>query len=126
MFSGDKDSEFIRNSIESWGIIVSCKIDDDPSFIPGRTTTYGTGISFFGFGFGAKETSSTASRTIHNYVVNIKVDNLAAPYIRIVTGENEQKAREIASSFEYILRHQQTTPKKIVTRKKTVVKKNGR
>lgn len=27
--------------------IVSCKIDDDPSFIPGRTTTYGTGISFF-------------------------------------------------------------------------------
>lgn len=106
--------------------IVSCKIDDDPSFIPGRTTTYGTGISFFGFGFGAKETSSTASRTIHNYVVNIKVDNLAAPYIRIVTGKNEQKAREIASSFEYILRHQQTTPKKIVTRKKTVVKKNGR
>lgn len=50
-------------------------------------------------------------------MVNIKVDNLAAPYIRIVTGENEQKAREIASSFEYILRHQQTTPKRSLPEK---------
>ena len=55
-------NEAYTSSNESPLSSVSSKIDDDPSFIPGRTTTYGTGISFFGLGFGAKETSSTASR----------------------------------------------------------------
>ena len=55
-------NEAYTSSNESPLSSVSSKIDDDPSFIPGRTTIYGTGISFFGFGFGAKETSSTASR----------------------------------------------------------------
>nr|WP_294763572.1 hypothetical protein [Prevotella sp.] len=55
-------NEAYTSSNESPLSSVSSKIADDPSFIPGRTTTYGTGIPFFGFGFGAKETSSTASR----------------------------------------------------------------
>lgn len=87
--------------------IVSCDIVDDPQFIPGRSTTLGAGISFFGFGFGGAETYRTPDKTIHNYVVNVKIDSMVTPFIRIATGQNEQKATEIASTFEYILRHQQ-------------------
>lgn len=91
--------------------IISCKIDDDPQFIPGRTTSYGTGISFFGFGFGGAETYSTPNKTIHNYVVDVKIDNLGTPFMRIATGQNEYKAKEIYSVFDYILRHQQSRKK---------------
>ena len=87
--------------------IISCEIVDDPQFIPGRSTTLGAGISFFGFGFGGAETYRTPDKTIHNYVVDVKIDNMVTPFIRIATGQNEQKATEIASTFEYILRHQQ-------------------
>lgn len=86
--------------------IMSCEIVDDPLFIPGRTTTYGGGIYFFGIGLGGAETSRVADKTIHNYVVDVKVDNLGTPFIRIATGQDEHKATEIASTFEYILRHQ--------------------
>ncbi len=86
--------------------ILSCEIVDDPTFIPGSSTTVGGGISIFGFGLGTAETRKTPSKTIHNYVVNIKVDNLRTPLIRISTGGNEHKATEIGSAFEYVLRHQ--------------------
>lgn len=100
--------------------IMSCEIVDDPKFIPGRTTTLGGGLSIFGFGLGGAETVRTPDKTIHNYVVNIKIDNLGTPLIRIGTGQNEYKATEIASTFDYILRHQQKekTKSPVVNRKR--------
>ena len=86
--------------------IISCEIVDDPQYIPGRSTTLGAGICIFGFGLGGAETVRTPDKTIHNYVVNVKIDNLGTPLIRIGTGQNEYKATEISSAFEYILRHQ--------------------
>lgn len=50
--------------------IISCNVVDDPQFIPGHSTTYGAGISFFGIGFGGADTYSTPTKTIHNYVVD--------------------------------------------------------
>lgn len=101
--------------------IMSCEIVDDPKFIPGRTTTYGLGFSIFGFGIGGADLYTTPDKTIHSYVVNVKIDNMSTPLIYIATGQNEQKATEIASTFEYILRHQQTpaveTQKSRVTRR---------
>ena len=88
--------------------IMSCTIDDDPQFIPGRSTTYGAGISFFGIGLGGKETTRTADKVIHNYVVDIKIDNLKVPFIRIAIGQDEHKATDIASTFEYVIRHKQS------------------
>ena len=101
--------------------VVSCEVADDPEFIPGRTTTYGAEISFFGLGFGGSETRATPDKTIHNFVVHVKIDNLAMPFVHIATGRDEQKAREIASSFEYIIRHQQDKTERIqpVTPKKS-------
>lgn len=91
--------------------IMSCEIVDDPTFIPGRSTTTGAGLFFFGIGLGGAETTRTADKTIHNYVVDIKIDNLSTPFIRISTGQSEYKATEIASVIEYILRHQQSNNK---------------
>ena len=88
--------------------IMSCTIDDDPQFIPGRSTTYGAGISFFGIGLGGKETTRTADKVIHNYVVDIKIDNLKVPFIRIAIGQDEHKATDIASTIEYVIRHKQS------------------
>lgn len=88
--------------------IMSCEIVDDPKFIPGRSTTSGLGFSIFGIGIGGTETTRTADKTIHNYVVNIKIDSMKTPLVRIATGQNEDKAEEIASTVEYILRHQQS------------------
>ena len=87
--------------------IISCQLVDDPTFIPGRSTTLGTGISIFGIGIGGAETYTTPNKTIHNYMVDIKIDNLSYPFIRIVTGQNENKATEITTAFEYVIRHQQ-------------------
>lgn len=88
--------------------VISCEIVDDPKFIPGRTTTYGAGFSIFGIGLGGTESYTTPDKTIHSYVVKVKIDNLGTPLIYIATGQNEQKAEEIASVFEYIMRHQQS------------------
>lgn len=87
--------------------IISCEIVDDPKFIPGRTTSYGLGFSIFGIGIGGADSYTIPDKTIHNYVVNVKIDNMGTPLIYIATGQNEQKANEIAAVFEYILRHQQ-------------------
>lgn len=87
--------------------IISCQLVDDPTFIPGRSTTLGTGISIFGIGIGGAETYTTPNKTIHNYMVDIKIDDLKNPFIRIVTGQNENKATEITTAFEYIIRHHQ-------------------
>lgn len=103
--------------------IMSCEIVDDPKFIPGRTTTYGLGFSIFGIGIGGADSYTTPDKTIHNYVVNVKIDNMSTPLIYIATGQNEQNANEIAAVFEYILRHHQsnkdteTQKKKVVTRR---------
>lgn len=105
--------------------IISCEIIDDPQFIPGRTVTAGGGIFIFGFGLGGAETSRTPDKTIHNYVVDIEIDNLATPFIRIATGQNEVKAREISSAFEYIMRHQQS-PKVTGAKKSRIVTRGGR
>ena len=86
--------------------IMSCEIVDDPKFIPGRTTSYGLGFSIFGFGIGGADSYTTPDKTIHSYVVNVKIDNMSTPLIYIATGQNEQKANEIAAVFEYIMRHQ--------------------
>ena len=45
-------------------------------------------------------------------MVDIKIDNLSNPFIRIVTGQNESKATEITTAFEYVIRHQQRKKKK--------------
>ena len=87
--------------------IISCEIVDDPKFIPGRTTSYGLGFSLFGIGIGGADSYTIPDKTIHNYVVNVKIDNMGTPLIYIATGQSEQKANEIAAVFEYILRHQQ-------------------
>ncbi len=87
--------------------IINCNIIDDPQFIPGHSTSYGGGISFFGIGIGGSDTYTTPDKTIHNYVVDIKIDKLSLPFVRIATGQNEFRAKEIASIFDYILRHQQ-------------------
>ena len=112
---------FMGKTID-FGDVISCKIDDDPQFIPGRTYTYGAGLSFFGIGIGGATTTSTPDKTIHNYVVKVKMDNLKIPFIYIATGQDEHKATEIQSSFEYIMRHQQgrkATAKKSTSRAAT-------
>ena len=105
--------------------IVSCEIIDDPQFVPGKTTTYGGGLCFFGFLVGGKETRTTASKTIHNYVVDVEIDNMRTPFIRIATGDDEFKAKEISSVFEYIMRHQQS-PKATGTQKSRVTRRTKR
>lgn len=102
--------------------IMSCEIVDDPKFIPGRSSTGGIGIGLFGIAFGGAETTRTPDKTIHNYVVDVKIDNLSTPFIRIATGQSDDKATEIASVFEYILRHQ-TEGKPGVQKQKTVTRR---
>ena len=109
---------FMGKTID-FGDVMSCVIDDDPQFIPGHSYTYGAGLSFFGIGIGGAQTTTTPDKTIHNYVVKVKMDNLKIPFIYIATGQDEHKATEIQSSFEYIMRHQQS-------QKSTSVKKTGR
>ena len=99
--------------------IMSCEIVDDPTFIPGRTTTSGGGLCFWGFVLGGVQTSRTADKTIHNYVVDVRIDNLRIPFIRIATGQDEFKAEEIASVFDYILRRQTTPKQKTNTTRRT-------
>lgn len=103
--------------------ILSCEIVDDPTFVPGSSTTIGGGLSIFGFGLGAAETHKTPGKTIHNYVVDIKIDNLSTPLIRISTGGNEHKATEIASTFEYILRHQSDNDTNSVPKSRSVTRR---
>ena len=71
--------------------IVSCDIVDDPQFIPGRSTTLGAGISFFGFGFGGAETYRTPDKTIHNYVVNVKIDSMVTPSSELLQGKMSKR-----------------------------------
>ena len=99
--------------------IVSCEIVDNPQIIPGRSTTYGGGLCFFGFMLGGAQTVRTANKTIHNYVVTVKIDALSVPYIYIATGHDMHQAETIAAAFEYILRHQKQlikTPRKATRR----------
>jgi hypothetical protein len=53
-------------------------------------------------------------------VVDVKIDNMGTPFIRIATGQNEHKATEIASTFEYILRHQESNKVNDTTKKVTI------
>jgi len=103
--------------------IISCEIVDDPKFIPGRTSTYGLGFSIFGIGIGGADSYTTPDKTIHSYVVNVKIDNMSTPLIYIATGQNENKANEIAAVFEYILRHQPSKSGKGTTQKTKVIKR---
>ena len=106
--------------------IMSCVVVDDPKFIPGRTTTYGLGFSIFGIGIGGADTYTTPNKTIHSYVVNVKIDNMGTPLIYIATGQNKQMASEIAAVFEYILRHQQSNKTAGSQKSKVVTKRRGR
>jgi len=106
--------------------IVGCEIVDDPKFIPGRSTTMGLGFAFFGIGIGGAETTRTADRTIHNYVVNIKIDSMRIPLIRIATGQNEDKAEEIAQTIEYIFRHRQAAKPTSNKKTQTVTRRTKR
>lgn len=106
--------------------IISCEVVDDPTFIPGRTTTYGLGFSIFGIGIGGADSYTTPDRTIHSYVVNVKIDNMSTPLIYIATGQNEQKANEIAAVFEYILRHQPNKSNTVTTQKKKTTRRTKR
>ena len=106
--------------------IMSCVVVDDPKFIPGRTTTYGLGFSIFGIGIGGADTYTTPNKTIHSYVVNVKIDNMGTPLIYIATGQNKQMANEIAAVFEYILRHQQSNKTAGSQKSKVVTKRRGR
>ena len=106
--------------------IISCEVVDDPTFIPGRTTTYGMGFSIFGIGIGGADSYTSPDRTIHSYVVNVKIDNMSTPLIYIATGQNEQKANEIAAVFEYILRHQPSKSGTVTTQKKKATRRTKR
>lgn len=106
--------------------IISCEVVDDPTFIPGRTTTYGLGFSIFGIGIGGADSYTTPDRTIHSYVVNVKIDNMSTPLIYIATGQNEQKANETAAVFEYILRHQPNKSNTVTTQKKKTTRRTKR
>ena len=106
--------------------IISCEIVDDPKFIPGRTTTYGLGFSIFGIGLGGTDSYTSPDRTIHSYVVNVKIDNMSTPLIYIATGQNEQKANEIAAVFEYILRHQTKKSNTVTTQKTKTTRRTKR
>ena len=106
--------------------IMSCVVVDDPKFIPGRTTTYGLGFSIFGIGIGGADTYTTPNKTIHSYVVNVKIDNMGTPLIYIATGQNKQMANEIAAVFEYILRHQQSNKTAGSQKSKVVTKRTRR
>ena len=103
--------------------IISCEIVDDPKFIPGRTTSYGLGFSIFGIGIGGADTYTTPDKTIHSYVVNVKIDNMSTPLIYIATGQNEQKANEIATVFEYIMRHQDSSKSSTTKNSRTATKR---
>ncbi len=85
--------------------IIGYELTDDPKIIPGTSTSLGAGISIFGIGIGGENTYRSPDKTIHNYVVNIKIDSLKNPLILIATGQNEFKAKEIVSVIEYIMRH---------------------
>ena len=105
--------------------IISCQIKDDPTIIPGSTSMIGAGICIFGFGIGGGESYKSPDKTIHNYVVNIKIDNLKTPYIRIALGRNEYMANQISSTFDYIFRHRkEKTPKTTVRKTNTSRKVN--
>ena len=105
--------------------IISCQIKDDPTIIPGSTSMIGAGICIFGFGIGGGESYKSPDKTIHNYVVNIKIDNLKTPYIRIALGRNEYIANQISSTFDYIFRHRkEKTPKTTVRKTNTSRKVN--
>jgi len=106
--------------------VMSCEIVDDPKFIPGRTTTYGLGFSIFGIGIGGADSYTTPNKTIHSYVVNVKIDNMGTPLIYLATGQNEQMANEIAAVFEYILRHQQSNKTSRPQKSKVVTKRTRR
>ena len=106
--------------------IITCEIVDDPKFIPGQTTSFGVGFSIFGIGLGGAESSTTPDKTIHSYVVNVKIDNMGTPLIYIATGQNEQMANEIAAVFEYILRHQQSNKTARSQKSKVVTKRTRR
>ena len=46
-------------------ILLVAKFKDDPQLIPGHTSSYIGGISFWGFELGGAETSRTPDKTIH-------------------------------------------------------------
>ena len=103
--------------------ILSCEIVDDPTFIPGHTTSYGVGFSLFGIGIGRADSYTTAGKTIHSYVVNVKIDDMRTPLIYIATGQNEQKANEIAAVFEYIMRHQNSSKPSAAQKSRTATRR---
>lgn len=77
-------------------------------------------------GIGGADSYTTPDRTIHSYVVNVKIDNMSTPLIYIATGQNEQKANEIAAVFEYILRHQPNKSNTVTTQKKKTTRRTKR
>lgn len=99
--------------------IMSCQILDDPQFVPGRTTSYGIGFSLFGIGIGGTDSYTTPGKTIHSYVVNVKIDSMSCPLIYLATGQDNKKANEIAAVFEYIIRHQESPKPKAVQKTRT-------
>lgn len=115
---------FLGNSFD-FNDIISCKITDDPTIIPGKSTSYGAGLFLFGIGIGGGESYRSPDKKIHNYVVNIKVDNLKTPYIRIALGDDEYLANQISSTFEYIFRHR-TGKSATNTRKANTTRKKKR
>lgn len=110
-YEGAKKIVIMGNTID-FEDIVSCEITDDPKLILGNTTTAGVGLSFFGFDLGGTETYRTPDKTIHNYMVNIKIDNLKTPFLYIATYQNESKAKEISASFEYVMKRQSNSKKR--------------
>lgn len=99
--------------------IMSCQILDDPQFIPGRTTSYGIGFSLFGIGIGGTDSYTTPDKTIHSYVVNVKIDDMSNPLIYLATGQDNKKANEIAAVFEYIIRHQERSKPRAMQKTRT-------
>ncbi len=125
-FYEEKQKAIFMGTTIDFKDIMSCEIVDDPQFIPGRTTTMGLGFSFFGFGIGGANSYRTADKTLHNYVVNINIDSMATPLIRIATGRDEAKATEIASVIDYILRHQDNSKVSSSKTKRKVTRRTKR
>lgn len=103
-FEGTK-KVFILGKTIDFKDIVDCELSDDPTIIPGETTSSGNSITIFGIGLGGTTQKTTPDRTIHHYVVKLKLDNLKSPLIYITTGDYERLASEVLSSFEYVLNH---------------------
>lgn len=102
-----------------FNVFKSCEVRDSVNYIPGQVHTtsssMGAGMMLFGFGLGGASTSSITTKSkdkyIHTYFLDIKTNQIANPYIRIITAD-EATANHIKSVFDLILERNQSSAQK--------------